>query len=301
MGKLNDMVAVIGGASTGMGAATARLFAQEGAAVVVAARSSGKLHTLVDEITRDGGTALAMPTDANDRAAVAALAERTREQFGKIDVLVNSVGTNIKEPRLYRDGARRLGHDDRAQSHGCVQPRGCGFANNARARRGHDHSLLFRCRAEAQRGFRYCLPGGETRRAGIGARNYDGGTRARHSRFGGLSRPLRNAAAGKTAGGRRRRKHSPRCYNRKTWRRRRSLSLPYLPAHSCRNWCLGQVGCRGCGARLLPTIVTGSGHHPLFSANWLRRAPQVVDVTPCGIEESLNPPHRASNDSRRLT
>ena len=96
MGKLNDMVAVIGGASTGMGAATARLFAQEGAAVVVAARSSEKLHTLVDEITQDGGTALAMPTDANDRAAVAALAERTREQFGRIDVLVNSVGTNIK-------------------------------------------------------------------------------------------------------------------------------------------------------------------------------------------------------------
>ena len=96
MGKLNDMVAIIGGASTGMGAATARLFAQEGAAVVVAARSSEKLHTLVDEITQDGGTALAMPTDANDRAAVAALAERTREEFGKIDVLVNSVGTNIK-------------------------------------------------------------------------------------------------------------------------------------------------------------------------------------------------------------
>ena len=96
MGKLNDMVAIVGGASSGMGAATARLFAQEGAAVVVAARSTEKLAALVDEITQNGGTALAVPTDANDRAAVAAMAERAREQFGKIDVLVNSVGTNIK-------------------------------------------------------------------------------------------------------------------------------------------------------------------------------------------------------------
>ena len=96
MGKLNDMVAIVGGASSGMGAATARLFAQEGAAVVVAARSTEKLAALVDEITQNGGIAMAVPTDANDRAAVAAMAKRAREQFGKIDVLVNSVGTNIK-------------------------------------------------------------------------------------------------------------------------------------------------------------------------------------------------------------
>ena len=96
MGKLDDMVAIIGGASTGMGAATARLFAQEGAAVVVAARSAEKLDSLVEDITESGGTALAVPTDANDRAAVAAMVERAREQFGRIDVLVNSVGTNIK-------------------------------------------------------------------------------------------------------------------------------------------------------------------------------------------------------------
>ena len=96
MGRLENMVAVIGGASTGMGAATARLFAQEGAKVVVAARSSDKLAALVDEIAESGGTALAVPTDANDRAAVNAMAEQARAQFGAIDVLVNSVGTNIK-------------------------------------------------------------------------------------------------------------------------------------------------------------------------------------------------------------
>ena len=90
------MVAVIGGASTGMGAATARLFAQEGARVVVAARSSEKLAALVDEIGASGGTALAVSVDATDRAAVNAMAERACEQFGSIDVLVNSVGTNIK-------------------------------------------------------------------------------------------------------------------------------------------------------------------------------------------------------------
>ena len=102
VGKLNDMVAIIGGASTGMGAATARLFAREGAAVVVAARSAEKLDSLVEDITESGGTALAVPTDANDRAAVAAMVESAREQFGRIDVLVNSVGTNIKNRALLR-------------------------------------------------------------------------------------------------------------------------------------------------------------------------------------------------------
>ncbi len=96
MGRLDNTVAVIGGASSGMGAATARLFAQEGATVVVAARSGEKLASLVDEITRNGGTARAVPVDATDRAAVDAMAASAREQFGTIDVLVNSVGTNIK-------------------------------------------------------------------------------------------------------------------------------------------------------------------------------------------------------------
>ena len=96
MGRLDNTVAVIGGASSGMGAATARLFAQEGAKVVVAARSGEKLASLVDEITRNGGTARAVPVDATDRAAVDAMAASAREQFGRIDVLVNSVGTNIK-------------------------------------------------------------------------------------------------------------------------------------------------------------------------------------------------------------
>ena len=96
MGKMDNMVAVIGGASTGMGAATARLFAQEGAKVVVAARSSEKLAALVDEIGASGGTALAVSVDATDREAVNAMAECACERFGRIDVLVNSVGTNIK-------------------------------------------------------------------------------------------------------------------------------------------------------------------------------------------------------------
>ena len=96
VGKLDNMVAIVGGASTGMGAATAKLFGQEGATVVVAARSRDKLSTLVQDIRVNGGTALAVPLDANDRGAVAGMVERTRSQFGRIDVLVNSVGTNIK-------------------------------------------------------------------------------------------------------------------------------------------------------------------------------------------------------------
>lgn len=96
MGRLENTVAVIGGASSGMGAATARLFAQEGAKVVVAARSEEKLAALVAEITRNGGAARAVAVDATDRAAVSAMAASARSEFGRIDVLVNSVGTNIK-------------------------------------------------------------------------------------------------------------------------------------------------------------------------------------------------------------
>jgi NADP-dependent 3-hydroxy acid dehydrogenase YdfG len=102
VGKLDDKVAVIGGASTGMGAATARLFAAEGATVIVAARSRDKLSTLVQDIRTNGGAALAIPLDATDREAVAGMTGRARSQFGGVDILVNSVGTNIKN-RAYKE------------------------------------------------------------------------------------------------------------------------------------------------------------------------------------------------------
>lgn len=100
MRLLDDKVAIVAGASSGMGAATARLFAAQGARIALGARSADALASLVDEIEAAGGTARAIPTDATDRAAAQALVDAAVEEFGKVDVLVNSVGTNLKQRAL---------------------------------------------------------------------------------------------------------------------------------------------------------------------------------------------------------
>lgn len=89
---LSNSVAIITGASSGIGAATARALADAGATVVLAARREGRLRDLEGEIEAGGGRALALPTDVTDRAAVEQLAQRTLDAYGRIDVLVNNAG-----------------------------------------------------------------------------------------------------------------------------------------------------------------------------------------------------------------
>ncbi len=100
MGTLEGRVALVTGASSGMGRATARLFAQEGAAVVLAARRGEPLQALADEIGAVGGRALSWPTDLTDRAAVDALVAATLDRFGALHILCNPAGTNIKRRAL---------------------------------------------------------------------------------------------------------------------------------------------------------------------------------------------------------
>jgi len=88
-------VIVITGASTGIGAATAELFARKGWAVVLAARSQDKLEKLAANITAAGGKALAVPTDVTVKSDVETLVQKTVEAFGRIDVLVNNAGVGI--------------------------------------------------------------------------------------------------------------------------------------------------------------------------------------------------------------
>jgi NAD(P)-dependent dehydrogenase (short-subunit alcohol dehydrogenase family) len=83
-------VALVTGASRGIGAATARAFARAGAAVVLAARSADALDALAREITEAGGRALAVPTDVGDASAVARLVETTVDTFGRLDAAVNN-------------------------------------------------------------------------------------------------------------------------------------------------------------------------------------------------------------------
>ncbi|PAP75589.1 SDR family oxidoreductase [Rubrivirga marina] len=92
MPALSDHVAIVTGASSGIGEATAKHLATEGATVVLAARREGRLNDLKNAIEADGGTALVVPTDVTDRDAVKALAQRTVDEYGRIDVLVNNAG-----------------------------------------------------------------------------------------------------------------------------------------------------------------------------------------------------------------
>jgi NAD(P)-dependent dehydrogenase (short-subunit alcohol dehydrogenase family) len=85
-------VAIVTGASSGIGEATARRFAAEGHAVVLAARRSDLLDRIVADITRDGGRALAVPTDLSDAAATSALVRSAMDTYGRVDVLVNNAG-----------------------------------------------------------------------------------------------------------------------------------------------------------------------------------------------------------------
>lgn len=93
MSSLKDRVAIVTGASSGIGRAAALLFAQEGARVVVAARRQPLLDELVEEIVRGGGRALAVAGDVRDESFAAAIVAAALERFGSLDVAFNNAGT----------------------------------------------------------------------------------------------------------------------------------------------------------------------------------------------------------------
>ena len=92
MGLLTDKVAIVTGAGTGIGYEAAKMFAAEGAKVVVVGRRPQPLESVVDEIKSSGGEAVAHPADLEDGDAAAALGAWVLEEFGQVDVLVNNAG-----------------------------------------------------------------------------------------------------------------------------------------------------------------------------------------------------------------
>jgi len=90
--RLDGKVAIITGASSGIGAVAGRLFAREGAAVVLAARREAELDDLAEEISASGGKALAVRTDVADAKSVEALVKRTVDSFGRLDIAFNNAG-----------------------------------------------------------------------------------------------------------------------------------------------------------------------------------------------------------------
>lgn len=92
MSALSSKVAIVTGASSGIGYATAKLFAREGAKVVVAARRQTELDALVEEITQAGGHAVALAGDVKDEVYAQALVELAKARFGGLDVAFNNAG-----------------------------------------------------------------------------------------------------------------------------------------------------------------------------------------------------------------
>ncbi|HXX71395.1 MAG TPA: 3-oxoacyl-[acyl-carrier-protein] reductase [Candidatus Acidoferrum sp.] len=90
MFALKDKVALVTGASQGIGRATSLALAEAGAQVAVAARNAGKLRSLASEIEAAGGRALAVPMDVADAAQIRAGFQQVLTHFGKLDILVNN-------------------------------------------------------------------------------------------------------------------------------------------------------------------------------------------------------------------
>lgn len=92
MNRLQGKVAVITGGNSGVGAATAKLFAAEGAAVVITARREAALEQVAKEIEEAGGTVMAVSTDISKPEDPEKLMQAVMDRFGKIDILVNNAG-----------------------------------------------------------------------------------------------------------------------------------------------------------------------------------------------------------------
>jgi meso-butanediol dehydrogenase/(S,S)-butanediol dehydrogenase/diacetyl reductase len=108
---LADRVAVVTGGAGGIGAATANLFARQGATVIVADIDAELAQRTVDDITASGGSALSVITDVRDGDQVAELARSVLDRFGRVDVLVNNVGHWLRHPGNFADTDPQLWDD----------------------------------------------------------------------------------------------------------------------------------------------------------------------------------------------
>jgi NADP-dependent 3-hydroxy acid dehydrogenase YdfG len=97
---LNGTVALVTGASSGIGAATAVMLAAEGAAVAVAARRQDRLEELASGIRSQGGTVLVLETDVTEESQAIEAVERTVAELGRLDTLINNAGVMLLGPAV---------------------------------------------------------------------------------------------------------------------------------------------------------------------------------------------------------
>ncbi|HLZ57739.1 MAG TPA: SDR family oxidoreductase [Ktedonosporobacter sp.] len=93
---IQDKVVIITGASGGIGLATARLFAQEGAKVALAARSADTLNSIINELHEHHREAIAVPTDMRNKDAIESLADSVYRRYGRIDILINNAAQSVR-------------------------------------------------------------------------------------------------------------------------------------------------------------------------------------------------------------
>ena len=100
MGRLDNKIALITGGNSGIGECTAKLFAREGAAVVITARREKELKRVAEEIAAEGGQCLYIPGDVTVTADVENVVAKTIEAYGRIDILVNNAGIPDSHKRV---------------------------------------------------------------------------------------------------------------------------------------------------------------------------------------------------------
>ena len=96
--SITGRVAIVTGAASGMGRATARLFADEGAKVGLCDIDGDAVQAVADEITEAGGTVVARRVDVADAAAITTFADDVRSELGPIDIVVNNAGVTGGQP-----------------------------------------------------------------------------------------------------------------------------------------------------------------------------------------------------------
>lgn len=103
--RLDDRVALVTGASSGIGEATAEALAAEGASLALAARREDELTDLADRLASEGVETLVVPTDVTDEGQVENMIETTTEELGRLDIIINNAGVMLLEPVIEADRA----------------------------------------------------------------------------------------------------------------------------------------------------------------------------------------------------